>query len=184
MSASKFDLSVVALAFGAQARAEEAFDALTAEMIVWHAAGEYPGNVDVATAIKSGLPHLGAATLKVYASALLKWAKSGQTPKNVRAMVNTMPAGHTKSKAGRPAGKGAGKTPEAAVAAVTAALDAVGPAPDVAAPQALPITTEWVRYLEGIKAQAAGQRAWKSEDIVALQDCVTMALAIIKRNKI
>jgi hypothetical protein len=181
MSVSKFDLSVVALAFGTQSAAEEAFDALTAEMIVWYAAGEYPANADVAAAIKSGLPHLKAATLKVYSSALLKWAKSGQTPKGIRAMVNTLPAGHTKGKAGRPTGKGKGKTPEAAV---TAALAAVGEAPDVEAPVTLPITTEWVRYLEGIKAQAAGQKSWKSEDIVALQDCITMALALIKRNKV
>lgn len=177
MSDSKFDLSVVALAFGAQSAAEEAFDTLTAEMLLWHAAGEFPSNSDVASAIKSGLPHLGAASLKVYASALLKWAKSGKTPRTIRAMVNTAPAGHIKGKGGRPAGKGAGKTTKTEAPAA-APVDA----------DAAPVGTEalpgqWARYLEGVRAQAAAQKSWSSADIVALQDCATMMLAIIKRNR-
>ena len=41
----------------------------------------------------------------------------------------------------------------------------------------------WLVALETIKAKASGQKSWKSEDIVALQDSASMMLALIKRNK-
>ena len=105
-----FDLSNITLAFSTESAATEAFALMQADMMAWHAAGEYPANPDLIAAIGAGMPHLGAGSLKTYASALLKWARSGKTPASIRACVNSTPPGAAKGKGGRPAGKGKGKT--------------------------------------------------------------------------
>jgi hypothetical protein len=44
--------------------------------------------------------------------------------------------------------------------------------------------TGWLVALDAIRAKAAGQKAWKSDDIVALQDSASAMIALIKRNKV
>lgn len=98
-----FDLTNVTAAFADAERAANSFDAMCADMISWHEAGVYPTNEQV----KQALLEVGkwkAGTCNVYAMNLLKWAKSGQTPKNVHQTVNSHPKGHVKSKAGRKPG--------------------------------------------------------------------------------
>ena len=162
-----FDLSCITLAFSTAADAEGAFDTLTAEMLNWHVAGEYPNNADVASAIKAALPHLGAASVKVYASALLKWARAGKTPRTIRAMVTLCPPGHVKSKAGRKAGQGKSTSPEA---------------PAAEAPQAPQGDRAWKQVLEAMRAGVPARKDWASEDIVAFQDCAAKMIALIARN--
>lgn len=41
----------------------------------------------------------------------------------------------------------------------------------------------WVIALDAIRAKAPGQKSWKSEDIVALQESAATMIALIKRNK-
>lgn len=164
-----FDLSNITLAFSTAAQHEEAFALMQSDMIAWHTAQSFPSNQDLIAAIGAGLPHLGAASLKVYASRVLKWARSGQTPSNIRAVVNTDPKGATKGKGGRPAGKGAGKT--------TAAK------PDTA--QTQPATVEntdtaWRMFIEDMRAKVAGRKDWPSDRIVAFQDCAAKMIALIK----
>ena len=97
-----FDLSNVTLAYSTASAHEDAFDALTADMLCWHEAGEYPSPADLVSAITVAVPHLSKATIKTYASGILAWAKAGKTPKSIRAMSNERPAGHIKGKGGRP----------------------------------------------------------------------------------
>lgn len=40
----------------------------------------------------------------------------------------------------------------------------------------------WMVALDAIRAKAPGQRSWKSEDIVALQESAATMIALIKRN--
>lgn len=42
----------------------------------------------------------------------------------------------------------------------------------------------WLLALDAIRAKAAGQKSWKSEDIVALQESAATMIALIKRNKV
>jgi hypothetical protein len=103
-----FDLSSIALAFSTAEAHTSAFDCMTAEMLSWHLARVFPSNAD----LKAVLTESGkkASTAAVYASAILKWAKSGKTPASLHACIAKSPPGHVKAPAGRPAGKGAGKT--------------------------------------------------------------------------
>lgn len=164
-----FDLSNITLAFSTAAAHDEAFALMQSDMIAWHTAQSFPSNQDLIAAIGAGLPHLGAASLKVYASRVLKWARSGQTPSNIRAVVNTDPKGATKGKGGRPAGQGKGKS--------TAAK------PDAA--QAQPVAVEntdtaWRMFIEDMRAKVAGRKDWPSDRIVAFQDCAAKMIALIK----
>lgn len=40
----------------------------------------------------------------------------------------------------------------------------------------------WMVALEAIRAKAAGQKAWSSDDIIAIQDSAARIVALIKRN--
>lgn len=164
-----FDLSNVTLAFSTAAAHDEAFALMQSDMIAWHTAQAFPSNQDLIVAIGAGLPHLGAASLKVYASRVLKWARSGQTPSNIRAVVNTDPKGATKGKGGRPAGQGKGKS--------TAAK------PDAAQAQPAAVEntdTAWRMFIEDMRAKVAGRKDWPSDRIVAFQDCAAKMIALIK----
>ena len=164
-----FDLSNITLAFSTAAAHDEAFALMQSDMIAWHAAQSFPSNQDLIAAIGAGLPHLGAASLKVYASRVLKWARSGQTPANIRAVVNTDPKGATKGKGGRPAGKGAGKTTK--------------PADDKAQAPAATVEntdTSWRMFIEDMRSKVAGRKEWPSDRIVAFQDCAAKMIALLK----
>lgn len=126
-----FDLSNVTLAFSTASTHDEAFALMQADMTAWHEAGEFPSNGELATAIAAGMSHLGKGTLKVYASRVLKWARSGQAPSNIRAVVNTDPKGASKGKGGRPKGKGKGKTTSTATTTDAPALSTVDSAKTV-----------------------------------------------------
>ena len=163
-----FDLSNITLAFSTAAQHDEAFALMQSDMIAWHTAQSFPSNQDLIAAIGAGLPHLGAASLKVYASRVLKWARSGQTPSNIRAVVNTDPKGATKGKGGRPAGQGKGKTTKPADTAQ-------------AAPTAVENTdTAWRMFIEDMRAKVAGRKDWPADRIVAFQDCAAKMIALIK----
>lgn len=164
-----FDLSNITLAFSTAAAHDEAFALMQSDMIAWHAAQSFPSNQDLIAAIGAGLPHLGAASLKVYASRVLKWARSGQTPANIRAVVNTDPKGAAKGKGGRPAGKGAGKTTK--------------PADDKAQAPAATVEntdTSWRMFIEDMRSKVAGRKEWPSDRIVAFQDCAAKMIALLK----
>jgi hypothetical protein len=161
-----FDLSNITLAFSTESAATEAFALMQADMLAWHAADDYPANPDLIAAISAGMPHLGTGSLKTYASAILKWARSGRTPASIRACVNSAPPGAPKGKGGRPKGK-----PTAEVD--TAKADAASiPNADNA----------WKQFLETLRAQVPGRKDWQSEDIVAFQDCASKMIALIARN--
>lgn len=166
-----FDLSNITLAFSTAAAHDEAFALMQSDMIAWHAAQSFPSNQDLIAAIGAGLPHLGAASLKVYASRVLKWSRSGQTPSNIRAVVNTDPKGATKGKGGRPAGKGAGKTTK--------------PAEDKAQAEAPALPNDdkaWRLFLEGMRSKVNDRKDWTASDIVAFQESCAAMIALIKRN--
>jgi hypothetical protein len=113
---SGFDLSIITRAFLAADDAAASFDAMCAEMAQWHAAGVFPVSGDVKAAlVAAGRP---PATAGSYASKMLTWAASGKQPRNISQMVQEIPAGHVKKKAGRPvtATKTATKTAAAAPA--------------------------------------------------------------------
>jgi len=165
-----FDLSNITLAFSTESAATEAFALMQADMLAWHHANEYPANPELISAIGAGMPHLGAGTLKTYASAILKWARSGKTPASIRACVNSTPPGAAKGKGGRPKGKPAAKVETKADAAKADAASV---------PNA---DASWKQFLETLRAQAPGRKDWQSEDIVAFQDCASKMIALIARN--
>lgn len=126
---SGFDLSIVTRAFLAADDAAASFDAMCAEMAQWHAAGVYPVSGDLKAAlVAAGREKMTAGS---YASKMLTWAASGKQPRNISQMVQKLPEGHVKKKAGRPvtAPKTAPKTATktAAVAAAPAAGAEVSP---------------------------------------------------------
>lgn len=98
-----FDLTNVTAAFADAERAANSFDAMTADMVAWHAAGIFPSNDQMIAALMR-VGKWSQSTCKVYASNLLKWARSGQTPRNIAQVVKGQPDGHVKGKGGRPAG--------------------------------------------------------------------------------
>lgn len=164
-----FDLSNITLAFQASHDAASMFDAMTADMLSWHAADTYPSNQDLIAALVAA-DRWGAATCKVYASNLLSWARSGQTPKTIYQVVNGKPAGHVKGKGGRPAGKGKGKTTK--------------PAEDKAQADAPTVPNNdrsWIDFLRQIQAQAPARKDWTAEDIRAVQDLTGTLIALVKR---
>lgn len=164
-----FDLSNITLAFVTAHDAAQSFDAMTADMVQWHQSGVYPTNKELIAALVAA-NRWGKDTCKTYASNLLAWAKSGQTPRNISQVVKGKPAGHVKGKGGRPAGQGAGKS--------TAKVDeAKADAPTVPNDD-----KSWIAFIGEMKAKVNGRKDWKSEDIVAFQDCTMMLLSIIKRN--
>lgn len=166
-----FDLSNITLAFSTESAATEAFALMQADMMAWHAAGEYPVNPDLIAAIGAGMPHLGASSLKTYASALLKWARSGKTPASIRACVNSNPEGKGKGKGkgGRPAGKGKGKTTAPVADKAQAAPDAV-PNDDAA----------WLRFINDMRSKVNGRKDWPADRIVAFQDTTATLIALLK----
>lgn len=56
---------------------------------------------------------------------------------------------------------------------------------EAAAPEGVDLgqPSGWVTALDAIRAKAPGQKSWKSEDIVALQESAATMIALIKRNK-
>ena len=117
---SGFDLTVITTAFLALDGAAASFDAMTAEMLSWHAAGVYPVSGDVKAALKAA--GRKDATAAAYASKMLTWAASGKLPKNISQMVGALPPGHVKKKAGAPT-KTVTKTATKAAAAPAAGAE-------------------------------------------------------------
>lgn len=113
-----FDLTSVTLAVAAAWHADEAWRAMQSDMLQWHASGEYPDNQAVAEAVaatdKYTVNRSGTGAIKgscaTIASNILKWARSGKTPRTINECVTKAPENHVKGKAGRKAGKGAGKS--------------------------------------------------------------------------
>jgi hypothetical protein len=166
-----FDLSNITLAFVQAHDAAMSFDAMTADMLQWHASGVYPANQDLIAALVAA-DRWGKGTCAVYASNLLAWARSGQTPRNISQVVKGKPDGHVKGKAGRKAGQGAGKT-----TAAKPADDAQAEAPSVPNED-----RAWRLFLEGLRHQVPQRKDWESQDIVAFQDCIGKMIALINRN--
>jgi hypothetical protein len=171
-----FDLTSIALAFSTAEAHATAFDTMTAEMAQWYAARVYPSNTD----IKSVLIDAGKApaTARTYASAILQWAKSGKTPRNLRSCVTDTPEGHVKSKAGRPAGKGAGKTTAAAVESVG---DPINPKGATDAPSPM---HRWVRSFNDFGAcvfvlRDAANKTMTAQDATEAQELAKKLAAII-----
>lgn len=118
-----FELSIITAALNSAWNASDTWQAMTAEMVQWHQSGEYPDNQAVAEAVAATgrytVQRSGTGAIKgscaVIAANILKWARSGKTPRTINECVTTAPTNHVKSKAGRKAGEGAGKTtkPEA-----------------------------------------------------------------------
>lgn len=113
-----FDLTCITIAVAAAWHADEAWRAMTSDMLQWHESGEYPDNQAVAEAVAATdrytVTRSGTGAIKgscaTIASNILKWARSGRTPRNINECVTKAPENHVKGKAGRKAGKGAGKT--------------------------------------------------------------------------
>lgn len=174
-----FDLSCVTLAFTTADEAAAAFDAFTAEMVQWHASGIYPASADLKAAIvAAGRP---AATAAVYASAILKWARSGKLPSSMGACVNKNPEGHVKSNAGRKPGQGKGKTTAATAANSGAAVDPINALGASDAPSPM---HRWVRELRELNAAAfilrdAKNFTMSAEDATALKDAVSKCIALL-----
>lgn len=166
----KFDLSNITLAFTHAHDAAQSFDAMTADMVTWYESGIYPANADVIAALVA-TDRWSLATCKVYASNLIKWAKSGQTPRNISQVVKGHPDGHAKGKAGRPVGQGKGKTTKPEVDDA-AAESATVPNNDKA----------WIDFLRQIQAQVPSRKDWTAEDIRAVQDMTGTMIALLKRN--
>jgi hypothetical protein len=165
-----FDLSNITLAFVQAHDAASSFDAMTSDMLQWHASGVYPANQDLIAALIAA-DRWGKGTCAVYASNLLAWARSGQTPRNISAVVKGKPEGHVKGKAGRKTGQGAGKTTK--------------PVDDAAQAETPSVPNEdraWRLFLEGLRHQVPQRKDWESQDIVAFQDCIGNMIALINRN--
>jgi hypothetical protein len=165
-----FDLSNITLAFVQAHDAASSFDAMTADMTQWYASGVYPANQDLIAALIAA-DRWGKGTCAVYASNLLAWARSGQTPRNISQVVKGKPDGHVKGRAGRKAGQGAGKTTK--------------PADDAAQAETPSVPNEdraWRLFLEGLRHQVPQRKDWESQDIVAFQDCIGKMIALINRN--
>jgi hypothetical protein len=180
-----FDLSVITLAFSTAEAAAAAFDCLTADMLQWNHSGVYPSNAD----IKAALTEAGKkpATAAVYASAILKWARSGKLPKSLHDCIGKNPPDHVKSKAGRPAGQGAGKTTASAAVSSGAAVDPLAPsAPMKDAPSPMHF---WVRELGALNAGATilrdtQNRTLSAADANALKDAVSKCIALLGKYTI
>ena len=168
----KFDLSNVTLAFKRAGEAEESFALMCEDMKAWHMAGEYPTNKDLGAAILEGLPHLSAASVKIYASRMLAWAKVGKTPRSLHVMCKDGPK--AVGKGGRPKGEGKGKsTADKGEANADAAADAPTVPNDDKA---------WMQFIGEIRAKVPGRKDWAADDIVAMQECAAKMIALIKRN--
>lgn len=174
-----FDLSALTIAYKAAADYHTAFDTFCAEMMQWHAAGVYPTNGEVKDAIKAADSELKPASVSVYACNLLKWAKAGKTPANMRACVNKAPEGHVKAtNKGRPAGQGAGKTTAPAEKNSGAAADPLAPT------EAVSPMHRWVVQANTLSAAAfmlRNQRneAMNTDDAKALQDAANTIAALL-----
>lgn len=166
-----FDLSNITLAFATRSAADDQFALMQADMICWHMSATYPTNAELITAIIAGLP-IGRATAKVYASRILKWARSGQTPSSISAAIATDPKGSVKGKGGRPAGKGAGKTTKAAAAKAAAAKAEAPAVPNDDA--------AWRQFIGDMRSKVAGRKDWPAENIAAFQDAAAKLLALLK----
>ncbi len=141
---------------------------MTADMVSWYESGIYPSNQELIAALVAA-DRWGKSTCSVYASNLLAWAKSGQTPKNISQVVKGKPAGHVKSKAGRKAGQGAGKS--------------TAPAEDKA--QAKPDTVpnddkHWMQFIQDMRAKVAGRKDWPADRIAAFQDTTATLIALLR----
>ena len=167
-----FDLSNITLAFATASAHEEAFALMQSDMIAWHHAGEYPTNPELVLAIKLGMDHLSEGTCKVYASRILKWARSGKTPSTIRAVVNTDPAGAPKGKGGRPKGKGKGASTKPAEA------DA---APQVAAESRVDVREGAQVALQGMMAAKA--KLVPPTMLAEFENALTTALMILRAAK-
>ena len=171
-----FDLSSIVLSFSTAEAHATAFDQMTAEMLQWHYAGFYPTNAD----IKAALVGAGKkpTTAAVYASAILKWARSGKKPKSLHDCIGKNPPGHVKSKAGRKSGQGAGKT----TATNSTGVDPLSPS--TIASEAISPMHRWVKDLNALNAGAtilrdANNNTMTAADAAALKDAVSKCVALL-----
>lgn len=112
--------AALSVAINAYAKSIDAFDEFWCHVIIWHGIGEYPSNQELIAFLGTikkpdGTPRWADSSLKVYASNILKWAKSNQrnkdgkivgpqNPGNIKRMMSEHPEGHEKSAAGRKKG--------------------------------------------------------------------------------
>ena len=169
-----FDLSSIALAFSTAEAHAAAFDQMTAEMLQWHAAGFYPSNANIKVALVAAGKK--PTTAEVYASAILKWARSGKLPKSLHDCIGKNPPGHVKSAAGRKSGQGAGKT--TAVVNSGIAVDPMNPG------ESQSPMHRWVVQANTLSAAAFMLRNAKNEtmntdDAKALQDAANTIAALL-----
>ena len=165
---SGFDLSIITRAFLAADDAAATFDALTAELVAWHAAGVYPTRGDVMVAlVDAGRKPAYAGTV---ASKMLTWAASGKLPKNISQMVQKLPEGHVKKKSGAPTKtvtKSATKTaPMVAASAAPAAGSEVSP------------MHRWNIVLNDMVAQALIVRDAKNQ-VMGVEDAKAVQAALL-----
>jgi len=163
-----FNLSHITLAFVQAHDAAQSFDAMCADMIQWHQSGVYPSNKELIDALVAA-DRWSLGTCKTYATNLLAWAKSGQTPRNIRQIVNGKPDGHIKGKGGRPAGKGAGKSTKTDNDETQAAAPTV-PNDDKA----------WIAAIIDMRSHVAGRKNWPADRIAAFQDTTATLIALLK----
>ena len=163
-----FNLSHITLAFVQAHDAAQSFDAMTADMVQWYQSGIYPSNQELIAALVAA-DRWSLPTCKVYASNLLAWAKSGQTPRNISQVVKGKPADHVKGKGGRPAGKGAGKT--------TAPKNDDA---EAAAPTVPNDDKAWMAAIIDMRNKVPARKDWPSDRITAFQDCAARMIALLK----
>lgn len=164
-----FNLSHITLAFAQAHDAAQSFDAMTADMVQWHQSGIYPSNQELIAALAAA-DRWSLGTCKTYASNLIAWAKSGQTPRNIRQIVNGKPKGHVKGKGGRPAGKGKGKSTKSEVADADADAAFTVPNDD----------KSWMAAIIDMRNKVPARKDWAADRIMAFQDCAAMLIALLK----
>lgn len=175
-----FDLSSIALAFSTAEAHASAFDCMTAEMLQWYLARVFPSNADLKAVLTGSGKTPGTA--RTYANAILKWAKSGKTPRNLRSCVNDTPPGHVKSKAGRPAKNGAGKTTKPVVESNDDSEgDPINPKGAADAPSPM---HRWVRSFNDFGACAfvlrdASNKPMSAQDATEAQDLAKKLAALL-----
>ena len=165
-----FDLSVVSLAAGVEGSAMQAFEDLHCAMLDWYGVGLFPEVSAVQAALVAGFNTCGRvgysmATLKQYASGIIKWAKAGKVPTVAKlSAVQASPPG-TKSAKGRKKGaQTAPKTPEA-----TKTPEGLTPLAQARA---------WINSIQATRMAFLG-----TADAEALSEALLQALAVLNRVK-
>jgi hypothetical protein len=165
MSELAMELSVITEAICEAWRASESWQQMQSIMIGWYEAKIYPDNQEVAEAVaatnrytvkRNAKTGKLEGTCAVYATNILKWARSGKLPKTINECITTHPAGHVKGKGGRPKGSTGGATADAATA-------------DAAANDPFQRVAAWVTETQGLCATAV-----KLINGMSADDCSTL----------